>query len=90
MREKMDLMMIRGYYFMKNKARQAKEVFVDETGAVDMVAIVVMIVIVLALAVIFRKLILDVLKSLGGKMGALIDKSDDTTGTININGNTGN
>lgn len=73
MREKMDLMMIRGYYFMKNKARQAKEVFVDETGAVDMVAIVVMIVIVFALVIAFKGVISDALTKLGTKIGEKID-----------------
>ena len=75
----MTALWVNGSIFLKNQKdklkEKAKDIFLDETGAVDIVAIVVMIGIAVILAVVFRQQIGELLKHLVGTIQGQADKA---------------
>ena len=55
----MTALWVKGSIFLNRQRDKLKEVFLDETGAVDIVAVVILIAIAVVLGVYFRKQIVD-------------------------------
>lgn len=62
----LDKFAINSYLFFCNQKEKVKEAFLDETGAVDIVAIVVMIGIAVIIAVVFKEQIKTLIVNLFG------------------------
>ncbi len=75
----MTALWVNGSIFLNNQKdklkEKAKEIFLDETGAVDIVAIVVMMGIAVILAVVFREQIGGLLEHLAGTIQGQADKA---------------
>lgn len=61
-------MLVDGKIFLDRQKDELREAFLDETGAVDIVAIVVMIGIAVILAVVFRNQISGLIETLVGNI----------------------
>ena len=69
----LDKFAINSYLFFCNQKEKVKEAFLDETGAVDIVAIVVMIGIAVIIAVVFKEQIKTLIENLFKTIGKTAD-----------------
>lgn len=71
----MTALWVKGSIFLNRQKDKLKEAFLDETGAVDIVAVVVLIGIAVVLAVLFRTQIEGVLNTLFGSISENANKA---------------
>lgn len=71
----MTALWVKGSIFLNRQKDKLKEAFLDETGAVDIVAVVVLIGIAVVLAVLFRNQIEGVLNTLFGSISENANKA---------------
>lgn len=64
----MTALWVKGSIFLNRQRDKLKEVFLDETGAVDIVAVVILIAIAVVLGVYFRKQIVDLVTGIWDKI----------------------
>ena len=64
----MTALWVKGSIFLNRQRDKLKEVFLDETGAVDIVAVVILIAIAVVLGVYFRKQIVGLVTGIWNKI----------------------